>query len=84
MAEDYHQEYFAQQPAQGYCLFVVAPKVAKFRKTFRREKKEFHLGLAVIRDVRQLMLRRYYPRGHSRGKSCNDVLKVTLGQSVPH
>lgn len=31
-AEDYHQEYFARNPDQGYCQFVVAPKVAKFRK----------------------------------------------------
>jgi peptide-methionine (S)-S-oxide reductase len=33
-AEDYHQNYFAQHPLQGYCAFVVAPKIAKFRKTF--------------------------------------------------
>jgi peptide-methionine (S)-S-oxide reductase len=33
-AEDYHQNYFAQHPLQGYCAFVVAPKVAKFRATF--------------------------------------------------
>jgi peptide-methionine (S)-S-oxide reductase len=33
-AEDDHQEYFHHHPAQGYCQFVVAPKVAKFRKTF--------------------------------------------------
>lgn len=33
-AEDYHQNYFRQNPMQGYCAFVVAPKVAKFRKTF--------------------------------------------------
>ena len=33
-AEDYHQNYFAQHPLQGYCAFVVAPKVAKFRTTF--------------------------------------------------
>ncbi len=33
-AEDYHQDYFRQHPMQGYCAFVVAPKVAKFRKTF--------------------------------------------------
>jgi peptide-methionine (S)-S-oxide reductase len=33
-AEDYHQNYFAQHPLQGYCAFVVAPKVVKFRKTF--------------------------------------------------
>ncbi|GIV88335.1 MAG: peptide methionine sulfoxide reductase MsrA [Chloroflexus sp.] len=33
-AEDYHQEYFARNPYQPYCQFVVAPKVAKFRKLF--------------------------------------------------
>jgi peptide-methionine (S)-S-oxide reductase len=31
-AEDYHQEYFKNNPNQGYCMVVVAPKVAKFRK----------------------------------------------------
>ncbi|MCB9456209.1 MAG: peptide-methionine (S)-S-oxide reductase MsrA [Anaerolineaceae bacterium] len=31
-AEDYHQDYFANNPTQGYCMAVVAPKVAKFRK----------------------------------------------------
>ncbi|MCB9450816.1 MAG: peptide-methionine (S)-S-oxide reductase MsrA [Anaerolineaceae bacterium] len=31
-AEDYHQDYFANNPHQGYCMAVVAPKVAKFRK----------------------------------------------------
>lgn len=33
-AEDYHQEYFANNPYQPYCQVVVAPKVAKFRKHF--------------------------------------------------
>jgi peptide-methionine (S)-S-oxide reductase len=33
-AEAYHQEYFRNNPAQGYCMFVVAPKLAKFRKRF--------------------------------------------------
>ncbi len=33
-AEDYHQEYFANNPNQPYCASVVAPKVAKFRKAF--------------------------------------------------
>jgi peptide-methionine (S)-S-oxide reductase len=33
-AEAYHQHYFARNPGQGYCAFVVAPKVEKFRKTF--------------------------------------------------
>ena len=34
-AEDYHQEYFARNPGQGYCQFVVAPKVAKFRQKYQ-------------------------------------------------
>lgn len=33
-AEDYHQEYFTNNPNQPYCSAVVAPKVAKFRKNF--------------------------------------------------
>ena len=33
-AEAYHQHYFVNNPGQGYCAFVVAPKVEKFRKTF--------------------------------------------------
>ncbi len=33
-AEDYHQEYFARNPRQGYCQFIIAPKVAKFRKQY--------------------------------------------------
>lgn len=33
-AEDYHQEYFANNPNQPYCAAVVAPKVAKFRRKF--------------------------------------------------
>lgn len=33
-AEDDHQHYFARHPHQGYCSFVVGPKVEKFRKTF--------------------------------------------------
>lgn len=34
MAEDYHQEYFDNNPNQPYCAAVVAPKVAKFRQKF--------------------------------------------------
>jgi peptide-methionine (S)-S-oxide reductase len=30
-AEEYHQEYFARNPGQGYCRAVIAPKVVKFR-----------------------------------------------------
>ena len=33
-AEAYHQNYFAQHPEQGYCAYVVAPKVAKFAHSF--------------------------------------------------
>lgn len=33
-AESYHQNYYRQNPLQGYCAFVVAPKVVKFRKRF--------------------------------------------------
>lgn len=33
-AERYHQNFYANNPRQGYCLMVVAPKVAKFRKQF--------------------------------------------------
>jgi peptide-methionine (S)-S-oxide reductase len=34
VAEDYHQEYFANNPSQPYCMFVVHPKVQKFQKQF--------------------------------------------------
>ncbi len=33
-AEDYHQEYFANNPNQAYCAAVVAPKVIKFRQKY--------------------------------------------------
>jgi len=33
-AEDYHQNYFDNNPTQPYCRAIVAPKVAKFRKQF--------------------------------------------------
>lgn len=38
-AEDYHQEYFANNPTQPYCAAVVAPKVAKFRQKFTSRLK---------------------------------------------
>ena len=38
-AEEYHQNFFAKNPTQGYCMAVAAPKVAKFRKTFARLAK---------------------------------------------
>ncbi|RZU02539.1 peptide-methionine (S)-S-oxide reductase MsrA [Rivibacter subsaxonicus] len=39
-AEDYHQNYFAQHPGQGYCAFVVAPKLEKFRRTFAARRRQ--------------------------------------------
>ena len=33
-AEDYHQEYFANNPNQPYCSAVIAPKVTKFRQRY--------------------------------------------------
>jgi len=39
MAEDYHQEYFANNPNQPYCQLVVAPKVQKFQKHFQQRMK---------------------------------------------
>ena len=33
-AEEYHQDFFAKNPSQGYCLAVAVPKVAKVRKSF--------------------------------------------------
>lgn len=43
-AEDYHQEYFAKNPYQPYCMAVVAPKVAKFRKQFAERLKRKSAG----------------------------------------
>jgi peptide-methionine (S)-S-oxide reductase len=39
VAEDYHQEYFARNPSQPYCSYVVGPKLAKFRKAFGEKLK---------------------------------------------
>ncbi|QFZ84131.1 peptide-methionine (S)-S-oxide reductase MsrA [Variovorax paradoxus] len=38
-AEAYHQDYFLNHPNQGYCAFVVGPKVEKFQKTFASRVK---------------------------------------------
>jgi peptide-methionine (S)-S-oxide reductase len=39
-AEDYHQDYFAKNPTQGYCQLVVAPKVKKFQQHQAAEKAQ--------------------------------------------
>jgi peptide-methionine (S)-S-oxide reductase len=39
VAEAYHQEYYANNPTQSYCRFVVEPKVKKFMKSFPQKMK---------------------------------------------
>ena len=39
-AEDYHNNYFSNNPTQGYCRMVVAPKVSKFQEVFRELLKK--------------------------------------------
>jgi peptide-methionine (S)-S-oxide reductase len=41
-AENYHQNYYNTNPNQGYCSFVIAPKIAKFRKQFKQLLKDTH------------------------------------------
>ena len=38
-AEDYHQEYFKNNPGQSYCQLVIAPKVAELRQHYRNRLK---------------------------------------------
>ena len=40
VAENYHQDYFENNPTAGYCSFVIAPKVQKFKKEFAHLLKE--------------------------------------------
>ena len=42
VAEDYHQDYFANNPDQGYCVAVVGPKVQKFKALFADKLKSSH------------------------------------------
>ena len=39
-AEDYHQNYYNENPNQGYCTFVVKPKLDKFKKVFKDKIKQ--------------------------------------------
>jgi peptide-methionine (S)-S-oxide reductase len=39
VAEDYHQDYYAQNKLQPYCMAVITPKVSKFRKQFTERLK---------------------------------------------
>lgn len=38
-AEEYHQEYYANNPEQGYCRIVIQPKLEKFEKVFKDKLK---------------------------------------------
>lgn len=38
-AEGYHQDYYRQNPMQGYCMAVIPPKLEKLRKKFGKEVK---------------------------------------------
>jgi peptide-methionine (S)-S-oxide reductase len=40
IAEDYHQEYFRNNPQQPYCAFVVSPKLKKFREKFAAKLRQ--------------------------------------------
>ena len=39
MAENYHQDYYSNNPNQGYCAYVIQPKMEKFRKVFKNQLK---------------------------------------------
>jgi peptide-methionine (S)-S-oxide reductase len=39
-AEDYHQDYYVNNPNQGYCTFVIAPKLEKLEKVFKDKLKK--------------------------------------------
>lgn len=39
-AEDYHQNYYRSNPGQGYCAYVIQPKMEKFRKVFKDKLKK--------------------------------------------
>lgn len=39
-AEDYHQNYYDNNPSQGYCVYVIAPKLEKFEKLFKDKLKK--------------------------------------------
>jgi peptide-methionine (S)-S-oxide reductase len=39
-AENYHQDYYTNNPNQGYCTFVITPKIEKFEKVFKRKLKK--------------------------------------------
>lgn len=47
-AEDYHQEYFVNNPRQPYCMAVVSPKVAKMRQKFADRQKAASTASSIV------------------------------------
>jgi peptide-methionine (S)-S-oxide reductase len=45
IAEDYHQNYFNLNRSEGYCQFVIAPKLEKFEKVFKKKLKNNSEGI---------------------------------------
>ena len=39
-AEEYHQNYYRENPNQGYCSFIITPKLKKFREKFADKLKQ--------------------------------------------
>ena len=40
IAEDYHQDYYANNPVKAYCQYVIDPKIAKIREKFQKYLKK--------------------------------------------
>jgi len=44
LAESYHQAYFARNPSQPYCAYLIGPKISKFRKQFAGQLKTSNMS----------------------------------------
>ena len=78
-AEGYHQDYFERNGGQPYCMVVVAPKVAKFRKAFAERLKRPRLsGLRPRLRVSQPPAARHTPTDQNTGVS------PTVAPSAPN
>lgn len=42
VAEDYHLNYYNRNKSQGYCQYIITPKLEKFRKIFKDQLKTMH------------------------------------------
>ncbi|MDB4271068.1 peptide-methionine (S)-S-oxide reductase MsrA [bacterium] len=47
-AEDYHQDYYRNNQSQGYCNFVITPKLAKLRKIHADKLKKCYLSISLL------------------------------------